>query len=59
MVGQITSVLAAYDINITDMINKSKSKTAYTMIDTDGGISNDVITEISNIEDVIRVRLIY
>ena len=33
MVGQITSVLANYGINIHNMINKSKGDLAYNILD--------------------------
>jgi len=58
MVGQITSTLASHDINIADMINKSRGNAAYTMIDIDGEAPADIREKLMSINGVIRVRLI-
>jgi len=58
IIGQITAVIAAEHINISDMINKSKGNVAYTMIDIDGGLINHIIEKIDKIEGIIRVRVI-
>ena len=36
MVGQISTCLAAANLNIADLLNKSRGELAYTLIDTDG-----------------------
>jgi len=58
MVGQISAILAGETINISDMLNKSKEKYAYTLIDVDSEVSERVIDELKSIPDVIRVRII-
>ena len=58
MVGQITAVIASDNINISDMINKSRKELAYTVIDTDSEINQSVIADIKGIDGVIRVRVI-
>ncbi len=58
MVGQITTVLAKYNINISDMINKSRKDWAYTLIDMDGKISEEAVKELENIDGVVKVRTI-
>lgn len=58
MVGQVTGVIAADNINISDMINKSRGDIAYTLIDVDGDIDQKVIDDIRAINGVIRVRAI-
>ncbi len=58
MVGQITSLLAANNINIADMINKSRGNAAYTVIDIDGVAPIEVQAKLSDIDGVIRVRVI-
>lgn len=58
MVGQITSKLAAYSINIADMINKSRGSAAYTMIDIDGDAPADIQHQLMQVDGVIRVRII-
>ncbi len=58
MVGQITAVLAADKINISDMMNKSKGDYAYTMIDVDNEITEKVMADLSAINDILKVRKI-
>lgn len=58
MVGQITTLLAANKINIADMLNRSKDKIGYTIIDIEGSISEDVIEKIKEIEGIKTVRVI-
>lgn len=56
MVGQITGILAGKHINISNMINKSKDKVAYTIIDTDNSIPEDILIKLEGIDSMIRVR---
>lgn len=58
MIGQITSILAGYDLNITDMTNKSRNQVAYTLLDLDSGISPGLIENLRNIEGMKKVRKI-
>jgi len=58
MVGQITAVLAEEDINISDMLNRSKGDNAYNIIDTDTEISETSVQRIRAIEGVTMVRVI-
>lgn len=58
MVGQITTLLAAQKINISDMLNKSRGELAYNIIDTDNVISEDSVSKIAAIEGVIMTRVI-
>ncbi len=58
MVGQITTVLAEEQINISDMLNKHKDDYAYTMIDVENTIPSGAIEKIKEIDGVISVRLI-
>ncbi len=46
VVAQITSVLSDAECNITDMINKSQDKIAYTLFDVDKAV-NDIIIYIT------------
>ena len=38
MVGQISTALAAANLNIADLLNKSRGELAYTLIDIDGSV---------------------
>jgi D-3-phosphoglycerate dehydrogenase / 2-oxoglutarate reductase len=58
MIGQITPVLAEKNININEMLNKSKGEYAYNIIDTDSEIGEDVVGKIKGIHGVIMVRVI-
>jgi len=58
MVGQITGLLANYQVNIADMLNRSKGAFAYTMIDLDENINGPVEQLLRDIEGVISVRII-
>lgn len=58
MIGQITALLAAKDINVTDMINKSKGDWAYTMLDTECKVTKELAEAIYAIEGVVKVRSI-
>ena len=56
MIGQITAVLAAEGINISDMTNKSKDKFAYTMVDLEQKAAEEALERIRSIDVVLRVR---
>ncbi|MEJ5189678.1 MAG: phosphoglycerate dehydrogenase [Breznakiellaceae bacterium] len=58
MVGQITTILAEGNINITDLINHHKDKYAYNIIDTESPIPDHLIQKIQAVEGIIRVRVI-
>jgi len=54
--SQFTSVLSGENINISDLLNRSKGEYAYTMFDLDSIPSPDAIEKLTQIEGVIRVR---
>jgi len=58
MVGQITTALAKRNLNITDMLNKSRGDVAYTVVDVDGTAPADTLTEIAAIQGVLSTRVI-
>jgi len=58
MVGQISAVLAAANINIAGMVNKNRDEIAYNIIDTESKVSDDIVAKISAIDGVIAVRVI-
>lgn len=59
MIGQITKVLADHNVNITKvMTNKHRNGWAYTMIDVDSHLGEDVKNALQYIEGVARVRII-
>ncbi|MCL7749701.1 phosphoglycerate dehydrogenase [Halalkalibacter alkaliphilus] len=62
MVGQITSAISDYQLNIADMVNRSRGDYAYTMIDIEDKVNGDVIPglveKISEIEGIVTTRVI-
>lgn len=62
MVGQIASVLSNNNLNIADMVNRSRGDYAYTMIDIDSQINEDLTPtleeKISQITGMVTVRII-
>jgi D-3-phosphoglycerate dehydrogenase len=58
MVGQISTCLAAANLNIADLLNKSRGEYAYTLIDADGTVGPDVITRIQSIDGVLAARIV-
>ncbi len=56
MLGKFTEILS--DVNISDMINKSKNDIAYTIINTDHKVDDAVIKKLEAVDDVIAVRVI-
>ncbi|SEU07866.1 phosphoglycerate dehydrogenase [Lacrimispora sphenoides] len=58
MIGQITGTLAAGDMNISDMTNKSREKYAYTLLDLESVPDEESISKLSEIKGVLRVRVV-
>lgn len=58
ILGHVLSALADADLNVIDMLNKSREDVAYNLIDVASAPDNSVIDKIKNIEGVINVRVI-
>jgi len=58
MVGQISTLLAKANLNIVDLLNKSRGEVAYTVVDVEAPIPEDTIAAIGGIEGVLNVRTI-
>jgi len=58
MLGHILSELADNNINVVDMLNKSRGDLAYNLIDVEGDISKEIIDHLQSIDGVISVRVI-
>ncbi len=58
VISKITATVAQENINIDNMVNKSKGQYAYTMLDTDADVSEEAIAAIAALEDAIRVRVV-
>lgn len=58
MVGQISHVLGQAGANILHMTNESRNGLAYTLIDLEAAIGDDVIAKITEIDGVLNTRQI-
>lgn len=58
MIGQFTAILAEDGINISDMTNKSRKEYAYTIIDVENEITDEIVADLSKIKDVLKIRVI-
>ena len=58
MLTQITAVLAEENINIENMVNRSKKDYAYTIVEIIGEVPADTAERLCAIEGIIRVNII-
>lgn len=58
MVGQMTAVLAQAELNIEEMVNKSRGEIAYTVFDLNASPDAETIQKLSDIEGMIKIRTI-
>ncbi len=58
MISQFTTVLGSEGMNISDMTNKSKGDYAYTLIDLEDTVTDEIVKDLSKVEGVIRVRVV-
>ncbi|MEX2490063.1 MAG: phosphoglycerate dehydrogenase [Pseudomonadales bacterium] len=56
ILGKVLSILADRNINVVDMINKSRADIAYNLIDIEDPATEDLVREIEAIEGVINVH---
>jgi D-3-phosphoglycerate dehydrogenase len=58
ILGGLLAILADQNINVIDMLNKSRGELAYNLIDIDTHISNGILDSMRALDGVINVRLI-
>ncbi len=58
MLTAITSTVAEDNVNIENLLNKSRGDIAYTMLDIDEADYDTIYNQLNAIEDVIKVRII-
>ena len=58
MLSQISTDLGKAGLNIVDMLNKSRGDLAYTLVDVDRPVPDNVVNEIAGIAGVLVVRVI-
>lgn len=57
-IGKYSTVFGNADINIEDMTNKSKGDYAYTLLDIDTPVTDEVVEQLKAIEGVLKVRVV-
>ena len=57
VIGSITGEIASNNINIPDMINKSRDEIAITVIDLDDKPCQNLLNSLKNISSVLNVRI--
>lgn len=59
MLSNITVALSEGDINVENLINKSKKDYAYTVVDVNTRVKDELADKLRNIPGVIRVRVLH
>ncbi len=58
MISQVAKTLGDEGINIADLTNKSRGENAYTLVDVESAVSQEVLEVLGAIPGVIRVRAV-
>ena len=58
MISQYTTILGDADVNVSDMTNKGKGDYAYSLIDVDSPVTEEVVEKLKAIDGVLKVRII-
>lgn len=58
MITKFTASFGDLGINITDMMNKSRGEVAYTMLDVESPVTEEIVQKLQSIEGVFRVRVV-
>ena len=58
MLAQFATLLANKGLNIENMVNKAKGDYAYTLIDTNDDLTDDIVEAIKNQDNVINMRVL-
>ncbi len=58
MLTKFTGYFGECGINISDMMNKSRGEVAYTMLDVESPVTDEIVEKLSAVEGVFRVRVV-
>ena len=58
VLGDVLSVFTRHQVNVIDMMNKSRGDVAYNIIDIEGEITDVVLQEIQALEHVVALRIL-
>lgn len=57
ILAQITTIVSGVGMNVENLANKSRKDYAYTMLDVDNKVTDEVVRQLSAIDGVIRIRV--
>ena len=58
MISSFTNAFAQANINIADMVDKSRGDYAYTILDIDAAATSDLVSKLKAIDGVVKVRVV-
>lgn len=58
IIGKFSNILGDADINITDMTNKSRGDYAYSLLDLEARVTEEIVEQLASLENVLKVRVI-
>lgn len=58
VLGDVLALLAASQVNVVDMVNKSRADIAYNIIDVATPVNDELIAKLQQVRHVTRVRII-
>lgn len=58
VIAKFTTICGEADINILELINKSKGDYAYTILDIDRKITDELYQKLRNSKDVLKIRVL-
>ena len=58
VLGSVLSILADSELNVVDMVNKSRNDIAYNIIDIDGDFDASLKAKVAAVDGVVHVRII-
>ncbi len=58
MLTQFTGCFGECGINISDLVNKSRGEVAYTMLDVETPVTEEIVKKLSEIAGVFKVRVV-
>ena len=58
MLSQITKVISDDNVNIENLVNRSRGDYAYTLVEVKGEVPSDITDKITAMENIIRVNVI-
>ena len=58
MISQLTGCIGEAGINIAEFVNKSRGEVAYTVMDIEQSVGEDIIKKLESIEGVFRARIV-